>query len=150
MFLPKVFNQIESLDQIPILFFDGDCLLCSRIVHWIIENDKKGVIFFCTLEDGRKAGLKGLENDSVALKYLNEIHLKSDATSQILKILGGRYIIFKYILDAVPYQISNSLYDIIAKYRYIWFGKKHKCLLPQPEWAHRILSFEQLKNNINL
>lgn len=132
--------------KLPVLFFDGDCLLCSKTVQWIIKNDKKGIINFCSLEDGRKAGIIGLGNDTVVLYYLQEKHQKSQAIAQVFKLLGGFYRYLGYIITLVPSFISNRIYDFVAKNRYRWFGRKVNCLIPDREWSHRILSREKLSD----
>ncbi len=132
-----------------VLFFDGDCLLCSRVVQWIIKNDTRGNIYFCTLEDGRNAGVDGLENDTVILWHLHKTYQKSKAVAQVLKLLGGFYRLVGYVISFFPLIISDKVYEFVAKNRYDWFGKKTNCLIPNPEWAYRILSLENI-DNMNL
>lgn len=131
--------------QYPVLFFDGDCLLCSRVVQWIIKVDRKGLIYFCTLEDGRKAGIDGLENDTVVLWHQHQMYQKSKAVAEVLKLVGGFYRIIGYIISFFPRFIANKIYDFVARNRYHWFGQKANCLIRKPEWSYRILNGETLK-----
>jgi predicted DCC family thiol-disulfide oxidoreductase YuxK len=134
--------------QYPVLFFDGDCLLCSRVVQWIIKNDRKGFIYFCTLADGRKAGIDGLENDTVVLWHQHQIYQKSKAVAEVLKLVGGFYRIIGYIISFFPRFIPNTIYDFVAKNRYDWFGQRNNCLIPNPLWSYRILNSETLNIEI--
>lgn len=134
--------------QYPVLFFDGDCLLCSRVVQWIIKNDRKGLIFFCTLEDGRKSGIAGLQNDTVVLCHHLQMYQKSKAVAEVLKLVGGIYSVVGYIISFFPRFITDKVYDFVARNRYHWFGKEENCLIPRPEWSYRILSLEKLNSEL--
>jgi predicted DCC family thiol-disulfide oxidoreductase YuxK len=134
--------------QRPILFYDGDCLLCSRVVQWVVHNDKKGLIYFSTLENGRIAGIVGLQNDTVILWYRQQMFQKSKAAAEVLKLVGGIYSIAGKIISIFPGFIADKFYDFVARNRYQWFGKKENCLIPRPEWSYRILSLEQLSSEV--
>jgi predicted DCC family thiol-disulfide oxidoreductase YuxK len=49
----------------------------------------------------------------------------------------GRHLGFPwnlgYVLIIIPPFIRNIAYNIIARYRYKWFGKKEACRVPTPE-----------------
>ncbi len=40
----------------------------------------------------------------------------------------------------VPKSIRDSVYNIIAKNRYKWFGRKEVCMVPSPEVRNRFLA----------
>ena len=37
----------------------------------------------------------------------------------------------------VPKFIRNWIYDLVAKNRYKWFGKKLSCMIPTPELKNK-------------
>jgi len=39
----------------------------------------------------------------------------------------------------LPAFFRNWVYDIIARYRYNWFGKKESCMIPTPELKGKFL-----------
>jgi predicted DCC family thiol-disulfide oxidoreductase YuxK len=39
----------------------------------------------------------------------------------------------------VPKSIRDAVYNLIAKNRYKWFGKKNECWLPTPDLKARFL-----------
>jgi predicted DCC family thiol-disulfide oxidoreductase YuxK len=39
----------------------------------------------------------------------------------------------------VPKFIRDAVYNIIAKNRYKWFGKKETCMIPSPQVKERFL-----------
>jgi predicted DCC family thiol-disulfide oxidoreductase YuxK len=50
-----------------------------------------------------------------------KIYTKSSAVLNILKRLDGLWPLL-YVFIIVPPFIRNPVYDVIAKYRYRWFG----------------------------
>ncbi|MCA1608752.1 MAG: DCC1-like thiol-disulfide oxidoreductase family protein, partial [Acidobacteria bacterium] len=45
-----------------------------------------------------------------------------------------------YGLKVLPTKLRDKLYDLVAKHRYTFFGKKDQCMIPTPEAAERFLS----------
>ena len=43
------------------------------------------------------------------------------------------------VFRVVPRPARDWLYDIVARHRYRWFGRRDSCLLPTPELAARFL-----------
>jgi predicted DCC family thiol-disulfide oxidoreductase YuxK len=39
----------------------------------------------------------------------------------------------------IPLFIRNSVYDLIARNRYKWFGKKKTCWMPSPALKNKFL-----------
>jgi predicted DCC family thiol-disulfide oxidoreductase YuxK len=44
-----------------------------------------------------------------------------------------------YVFILVPAFIRDFLYDIIAKNRYRWFGKRDVCRIPTPEEKNKFI-----------
>jgi predicted DCC family thiol-disulfide oxidoreductase YuxK len=43
------------------------------------------------------------------------------------------------VIKLLPTPIRDFFYDIIAKNRYKWFGKKDSCMIPSKEIRNRFL-----------
>jgi predicted DCC family thiol-disulfide oxidoreductase YuxK len=56
----------------------------------------------------------------------------------MLKHLGGAWALL-YVFIVVPKFIRDAVYNLVARNRYKWFGKKNECWLPGPEWKARFL-----------
>jgi len=131
-------------DSDPILLFDGVCNLCNGFVKEVITRDLKGVIRYASLQS--EAGQQLLANinlekfsmDTVVLVEGKSFYTKSDVALRIFRHLGGGWS-FLYYLSIIPRFIRDTIYDLIARNRYRWFGKKDSCMLPQPEWEDRFL-----------
>lgn len=63
---------------------------------------------------------------------------KSTAALKIMKEFGGFYW-FTQIGYVLPETVRDGIYDIIAKNRYKWFGKKDSCMIPTPELKAKFL-----------
>ena len=63
---------------------------------------------------------------------------KSTAALHIAKHLSGGYPLL-YAFMVFPKFFRDWIYDIIAKNRYKWFGKKESCMIPTPELQDKFL-----------
>ena len=128
----------------PILLFDGVCNLCNGFVKEVITRDPKGIVRYASLQStaGQQLlasmGLKDFSMDTVVLIEGKEIFVKSDVALRLFRHLGGGWS-YLYYLSIIPKFIRDTVYDLIARNRYRWFGKKEVCMLPRPEWEDRFL-----------
>ena len=127
----------------PILLFDGICNYCNKWINFIIRHDKKKKFRFATLQsDAGKKLLKKYnipeETESAVLIYNEKVYLKSSTGLHILYHLGGIYsLAFGFII--VPAYIRDFYYDIIARNRYKWWGKRNECMIPTDYVRERFL-----------
>jgi predicted DCC family thiol-disulfide oxidoreductase YuxK len=127
-----------------ILLFDGVCNLCNNAVQFVIKRDKNAVTKFASLQSaiGQKIllqhQLSNTEFDSFVYIKNNVVLLKSTAALHLMKDIGGVWkLLYAFII--VPKFIRNFVYDIVAKNRYKWFGKKDVCMIPTVELQQRFL-----------
>ena len=128
-----------------IILFDGHCNLCESSVLFVIKYDKKEEFRFVSLQSD--LGKKILHHIGMDSKHIDSIVLyepgiayyyKSQAALEIAKSLGG-FFHFGTLFRIIPNGIRNSVYDYIAKNRYVWYGKKELCMLPTPEIQSKFL-----------
>jgi predicted DCC family thiol-disulfide oxidoreductase YuxK len=128
----------------PILLFDGVCNLCNGSVRWVIARDPAAQFRFASLqsEAGRallaEHGLPPDAMDTVVLVDGKAHWRKSDAALELLRRLGGIWG-FLSLLRLVPRALRDPPYDLIARNRYRWWGKRDECWLPTPELRARFL-----------
>lgn len=135
---------VMCLSSHPIVFFDGICNLCNGSVQWLLRHDHKAQLLFAPLqssrgEEARKAvsADKEITPDSLLLYDRGHYYQRSDAVIGILSLLGGRWRIPAYLLRLIPRTLRDAVYQLIARYRYIWFGRRQQCMIPKPEWKAR-------------
>lgn len=122
--------------DLTIIFFDGHCLLCSRIVALLLSIDKDKKLTFSPLQ-GKTAKAKlpqELLADLNTMAYLknSKLYTKSDAVLEISKTIGGIFAVF-YIFKLIPRFIRDAIYDFISKNRIQWFGRSESCRMPSEE-----------------
>ncbi len=122
-----------------IILFDGVCNLCNNAINFVIKRDKKDVFRYASLQSEiskkliAEKGIDTSELDSIILiNPKGAYYHKSTAALQIAKQLSGMYPSLSVFL-IFPKFLRDWIYDIIAKNRYRWFGKKESCMIPTPE-----------------
>jgi len=125
-----------------IILFDGVCNLCSFSVAFIIKHDKKGYFYFASIQS--KIGKSLIEKhafqeiDSIILVQEDKAYIYSDAVLHIAKKLNSWHRYF-YVFHLVPRIFRDTIYKVVAKYRYRFFGKKESCMMPTEEILERLL-----------
>lgn len=126
-----------------IILFDGECNLCSFWVKYVLKRDRKDVFRFASLQS--EIGKQYLQKyskessvDAIVLIENGKLYIKSTAAFRILKILGGFRSIF-YGLIIIPRFIRDVFYNLIARYRYSWFGKSDCEFVPSQNFKNKFL-----------
>ena len=125
-----------------IVFFDGVCNLCQGSVRYLIKHDKKGVLKFASLQGNyakdfvNEAEIQSMQ--SIMFFDGKMLYKKSTAVLKLSRLLGGwhQLLLLGYIL---PRFVRDWLYNIVAKNRYRWFGRKDQCMLPSKGFENRFL-----------
>ena len=105
-----------------IVFYDGDCGLCSYVVQFILKNEREEKLMFCSLQSEFAVEfLKKKGYDATLLNTLyffngSKIYRKSSAALQILRNLKSKWQLF-LVLWIIPWFIRDIFYDIIASIR---------------------------------
>ncbi len=122
----------------PVILFDGICNLCNASVQYVIKHDKKKLFRFASLQSSfgesvlKQYNLPVNTFNSFILLIDNKIYTRSTAALLVAKKLSGLIkLLYGFII--IPRFIRDFVYDIIAKNRYKWFGKKETCWVPTPE-----------------
>ncbi|MCK5637664.1 MAG: DUF393 domain-containing protein [Flavobacteriaceae bacterium] len=129
----------------PIILFDGVCNLCNGSVQFILKHDCKKQFLFASLQSDAAAKLLlQLNNKNNELKSLiliegNKIYKKSDAVLKIARRLDPFWNVF-YVFKIIPKALRDMVYNIVAKNRYKWFGKKDKCQFEIVEYKNRFIN----------
>lgn len=133
----------------PVLFFDGECNLCNGAVQFIIKRDSKKQFLFAPLQspmghkamqDAALAGPKGgVKLSTIILWSKGKYYTRSAAALRTARLLNGLWPLC-FVLIIVPPFIRDAVYDLIARNRYRWFGKRNECMIPTPELKERFIS----------
>ena len=130
--------------QNPVIFFDGICNLCNRSVKFILKNESKPQFLFASLQsDAAKNillqyNIKNIDPTSILLLSNDKVYDKSEAVLEICKNLERPWRVFT-IFKYLPVRLRDSLYELVARNRYQWFGKKNSCTMQMAEYKNRFL-----------
>ncbi|RLD22746.1 MAG: thiol-disulfide oxidoreductase DCC [Bacteroidetes bacterium] len=115
-----------------IVFFDSNCLLCSRFVNFTLQKVNFSLHF---------AGLNGdfaqeflpqelIENsETVVFAEHGVLHLQSEAIFKIISYFSYPWKFLK-IFQVLPTSWNDRLYSWVAKNRNRWFGRSEQCFVP--------------------
>jgi predicted DCC family thiol-disulfide oxidoreductase YuxK len=132
------------VNDAPVILFDGICNLCSGSVQFILKRDKENKFLFASLQSAygqnilKAFNLPADKFNSFLLLEKGKLLSRSDAALKVFQQLKG----WKWvkIFWLVPRFIRDAFYNLVARNRYNWFGKKQECWLPSPELQKRFLS----------
>src|SRR5436190_18213285 len=132
------------LQDKPVIFFDGICNYCNAIINFIIRQDKRKIFRYATFQSN--AGQKILKEsklptqifESFLLLDKGKLYSKSTASLRLYNKLPW-FCKWTQLFWIFPGFIRNGVYDIIAKNRYKWFGKREECMVPTAELRERFL-----------
>lgn len=117
------------------MIFDGTCVLCNRSVAFILAHETDDMIEFVAVRSGRgralaqEYGFSDLDLDRSFVVIENgRPYLRSEAAFIIAKYLKAPYR-WLGVLRVFPKALRDTVYMIIARNRYRWFGQQEQCFL---------------------
>lgn len=131
-------------NQNPVIIFDGVCNLCNGAVAFIIKRDHSEKFSFAPIQSSAAKTLISKLNipedtfDSILLIENTEYYIKSTAALRICKKLSSIWPLVS-VLIIIPRPIRDYFYDIVARNRYRWYGKREQCMIPNKKIESRFL-----------
>jgi predicted DCC family thiol-disulfide oxidoreductase YuxK len=130
-----------------IVFYDGACGLCHRLVKFILPRDRRGVFRFAALESETfrtrvpEPARIGLPDSVVVLTDDGRVLVRSAATRRILSRLAWWWRVAGAVLGVLPRGFADWGYDVIARSRHRLFKRPSEaCPVVPPELRARFLS----------
>lgn len=135
----------------PVLFFDGECGLCQRIVRLLLRLDRRGRVRFAPLQGPigqaylRVHGLP--TEDFETLVYVPdwsrrarpEFLVRTEGVVAALRAAGGLGRALAALLAIFPVSWRDAGYRAVGRWRYRVFGRWRPQPLPRAEWTGRFL-----------
>lgn len=128
-----------------VVLFDGVCNLCNGIVRFVVARDPGAHFQFAPLGSEaaarvlRGAAMRDPLPDSLVLIEDRHAFTRSDAALRIARHLTFPWPI-AYGLIVLPRGFRDRAYDVIARRRYRWFGRRETCMVPGPGVRERFLA----------
>lgn len=133
---------IPSTQLNRVVFYDGDCLLCSKTIQFLLKKDKRRTLRYAPQQGETFKHFvidKEIASESSVI-FLKDgaVYTKSSAALGIAKELPYPWkLLYAFII--VPGFIRNLLYDLIARNRKTWFGKTDSCYRGSKEYTGQFL-----------
>lgn len=133
-------------DAKPLVIFDGECVLCSSGVQWMIERDPEGTAVFAAIQQAAPRALYkhyALDPDAfdtfMVLKD-GEPHLRWRGVLAAAGLLPAPWRWLGRAGRIVPDVIGDAIYDWVQRNRIGWFGARETCFAPNEAMRRRFLS----------
>jgi predicted DCC family thiol-disulfide oxidoreductase YuxK len=143
--------EVDSKTRIGshIVLYDGVCGLCNNFVKFVLRHDQNQRFLFASLQSDfayralskHNRNPKDLNTIFVIVDYglKNErLLLRAKAAIYVLSELGNGWRLCA-LLNLLPDSLLDGVYNLIAKYRYKWFGKFDSCQLPDADESKRFI-----------
>jgi predicted DCC family thiol-disulfide oxidoreductase YuxK len=127
-----------------VIFYDGQCGLCDRLVQFVLPRDPRGHFRFAALQSQyarnalAAAGMPADDFDTMVLIESGTVYVRSSAALRVLRRLRWPWPIF-FPFIVVPAFLRDAVYRFIARNRHRWFARPESCGLPKPGWRERFL-----------
>ena len=139
----SVDHAMETSLTHPIVFFDGECVMCNGFLDWMITIDGSALLRVSPLqgETARRLLPPSSHNpEEWSIYFLDEttLYSQSEAVVQILRRLGGFWAMLS-VAGVVPVGVRDAVYRSVASNRYRILGKRDTCRLPNEQERSRFL-----------
>ncbi|HKS46189.1 MAG TPA: DCC1-like thiol-disulfide oxidoreductase family protein [Amycolatopsis sp.] len=133
------------VDEAPLLLFDSTCVMCSRVVPWIVGHERDRWLRFAALQSDtarrelRRVGVVDVDLETMYVIEAGRVHTRSDAVVQLGTHLRWPWRMVTAIA-VVPFAPRDRLYRFVARNRHRWFGSRSECAVPAPSVRERFLA----------
>ena len=131
------------------MLYDGVCGLCSRLVQFLLEHDRRAVFTFASLQSAVGRGMvqrfggdpNELGSFYVLASYRGNKPQMLSRSSAALFVAGELGWPWKMagLMRVLPTSILDHVYNVVARNRYRVFGRYEQCLTPRPEFRDRFV-----------
>lgn len=133
-----------------VVFYDGVCGLCNRLVRFLIRRDTHARLLFAPLQGALARTVlppQGYDPSDLDTVYVvahwrqptQHVLARSRAILHALAELGPGWRAAAAFGRIVPRPLSDAVYNAVARRRYRTFGQLAACPVPPPEWRGRFI-----------
>ena len=133
-------------DRREVIFYDGDCGLCHRVVRFVLAEDRLGTFVFSPLQGETlkqavcEQARKRLPDSFVVIDQSGRLLLRSEAVIHVATRLGGLWRVLGTILAIVPRPLRDGAYRLVGAVRHRLFARPFDyCPVVRPEQRVRFM-----------
>ena len=129
-----------------VVFIDGECVFCNRVVSFILAHDPRGLFLFAQLQGSLARDVLGRHGRSSS--DVDSVYVLTGAGTpeetlawdgRAARAIWPRLFWFAHVLRWVPLPLLDFGYRAFAKRRYRLFGRYDACHVPTPSERARFL-----------
>lgn len=126
-------NEIQT--HVDLIVFDGECVLCSGFFRFMLRHDTAGRFQFATAQSPlgqrlyRSLGLNPTEYETNLVVLGGTPYQRLDAFAAAMRGLSGGWRVLA-VCRFLPKSLKDPLYNLIARNRYAFLGRREECLVP--------------------
>jgi predicted DCC family thiol-disulfide oxidoreductase YuxK len=142
---PERVGSAPAGDDRPIILYDGWCNLCDSSVAFVLRRDRAARFRFGALQSPAGTTIlsgcrPGDELDgTMVLVYAGRCRTRSEALLTILGMLPPPWPLLT-VFAIVPRPARDWGYNLVARYRTKWFGRRRVCMTSLAEYRDRFLA----------
>lgn len=120
------------------VIYDGHCRVCSLGVRIMLKHPIDPPFELIPMQSERGRSLleaHGIAaDDPMTFLVLDDgrAMTQSDGAIHIMRIIGGFWSVVA-LGRILPKSWRDSMYDVLARNRYAWFGRRETCYVPPAE-----------------
>jgi predicted DCC family thiol-disulfide oxidoreductase YuxK len=132
-------------DDHPIIIFDGYCALCSGWVSFVLRHDRNCHYRLMTAQSAigkalyRHYGLDPDDYETNVLLMDGFAWFKSEGSIRMAEGLGFPWAMAG-VARVLPIFLRDKLYELVARNRFKWFGRKATCYMPSESVKNRFIN----------
>lgn len=129
-----------------LIVFDGECVLCSRFLRFMLRHDGAQRFSFATAQSDlgqrlfRDLGLPQDRFETMLVVVGGQTYQRLDAFAAAMRALPGGWPLLG-ICRFLPTRVKDLLYHAVARNRYRLFGRHSACLVPDADLQARFLDW---------
>jgi predicted DCC family thiol-disulfide oxidoreductase YuxK len=132
-------------DDKPIIVFDGHCVLCSAWAQFVIRRDPSAKFRLLAAQTPLGHALYthyGLDSQNYETNILiadGVAWFKSDSVIGMFEGLGLPWSLMA-VFRVLPRRVRDPAYELLARNRFRFFGRRDVCFAPTPDIAARFIT----------
>jgi predicted DCC family thiol-disulfide oxidoreductase YuxK len=129
-----------------VVFYDGTCGLCHRVVRFVLAEDRTGLLQLAPLQSAAFERLVSPDvqetvPDSIVVRAQDgQLLVRSRGTIEIGTALGGLWRVAATLLMLLPTEVADRAYDVVAsRRRQLFAAPDAACPLVPPRLRARFV-----------
>ena len=137
-------REITEFGPGAVILFDGVCNLCSGMVGFVLRHVGRQRFRFAAMQSRTgqdflaRHGYPLDRNETFLVVSNGHLYDKSDAALLIAGKLDWPWPLLT-VARAIPRTVRDAIYDLVARNRYILFGRRPACFVPDTRYRERFL-----------